>query len=110
MVLLVGLAIILTSWLAIRLPTTRARRNRNLRWVVGPLLSVGFALNWGFVLIGYGVQENCGPHCIERSDVNIALALFVVVAGSWLLGLAVHFGRRRSTRRSRFERVESPWP
>jgi hypothetical protein len=99
MVAWVGLAIILISVLAMTRPVTRAGRIRNLVWIVGPLAVFGFGLNWFLVLLALGWQENCAPHCVEWSDVHIARALFFIVAASWVVGLAVYLGRRRSARR-----------
>jgi predicted acyltransferase len=107
MVTWVGLAIILISVLAMTRPVTRAGRIRNLLLIVGPLAVFGFGLNWFLVLLAKGLQENCDPHCVEWSDVHIARALFFTVVASWLLGLAVYFGRRRPARRAEpSERVE----
>jgi predicted acyltransferase len=108
MVAWVGLAIILISVLAVTRPVTRGGRIRNLLLIVGPLAVFGFGLNWFLVLLAKGLQENCDPHCVEWSDVHIARALFFIVLASWLLGLAVHFGRRWSVRRG--ERPASMGP
>src|SRR4051812_5113789 len=99
MVAWIGLAIILISVLAMTRPVTRAGRIRNLLLIVGPLAVLGFGVNWLLVLVARGWQENCAPHCVEWSDVHIARALFFIVAASWVVGLAVYLGRRRSARR-----------
>jgi hypothetical protein len=89
-----AVAVAAFSAFALVLPRTRAGRMRVLRWVVGPLVVLGFGVNWFLTLLAEGVQENCEDDCVTGGDVTIARTVFVVVLAGWFVALVVHRMRR----------------
>lgn len=79
--------VVLPVFLALITPASRRGRLRSLRWIVGPVVLLGLALNWFATWFGEAAQENCTPDCLTPGDVTVAGVLFAGGTAAWLVAL-----------------------